>query len=267
LLSRIVTMTGDGVAAPGNVEALIGTPISYLVDKLGGYTVKAERMMMGGPMMGFALPSDELPIIKASNCILVTSKSQLALATGSSAATKQVMPCIRCNKCADVCPVNLLPQQLYWHARARNFDKAIEHKLADCIECGACSYVCPSHIPLVDYFRFAKTAIKSQQQATIKSNRSRERFEFNEHRRQRIKTEREEKRRQHKEALLKKKAEEAAVKSVDSASNASVVQTIDTEKAAKQDAIKAAMARAKAKKAAMTSDKKHSDKDNHSDAV
>lgn len=269
LLSRIVTITGDGVAEPCNVEALIGTPISYIIEKLGGYTAKAERMIMGGPMMGFALPSDELPIVKASNCILVSSKAALALANGASASSeKQVMPCIRCNKCAEVCPVNLLPQQLYWHSRAHDFEKATEHKLADCIECGACSYVCPSYIPLVDYFRFAKTEIKSQQQAAIKSSHSRERFEFNEHRKQRIKTEREAKRRQHKQALMQKKAEESAQMQTAPADGAEMTTAeahdADAAKAAKQDAIKAAMARAKAKKVAIQQPVK---KENDHDAV
>lgn len=283
LLSRIVTITGDGVTQPKNVEALIGTPISYIIEHLGGYTSQAERMIMGGPMMGFALPSDELPIVKATNCILVISKAQLQLASLATASDeKQAMPCIRCNKCAEVCPVNLLPQQLYWHARAHDFEKTAEHHLMDCIECGACSYVCPSYIPLVDYFRFAKTEIKSQQQATLKSSKSRERFEFNELRKQRIKQARDAKRQQHKEALMKKKADELAAKELsdqsvsgfsknavkNSANNAAASPgeppKPDTEKLAKQDAIKAAMERAKAKKAAM---KAAEQKDNNRDAV
>ena len=253
LLSRIVTVTGDGISQPRNVEALIGTPVNFIVEQLGGYTNKAERMIMGGPMMGFALPTDELPIVKASNCILVTSVEQLQLASQAIPnVSNQVMPCIRCNKCAQVCPVSLLPQQLYWHARAHDFDKAIEHKLSDCIECGACSYVCPSYIPLVDYFKFAKTEIKSQQYASVKSSQSRERFEFNTYRKARNKQERDEKRRLHKEALMKKKAEEAAtVKAVGDEASPVVSTQQATEQSVKQDAIKAAMARAKAKKAAI----------------
>lgn len=261
LLSRTVTITGDGVAQPQNVNALIGTPISYIIEQIG-YTEKAERMIMGGPMMGFALPSDELPIVKASNCILVSSKAELALASHRPPNNeKQVMPCIRCNKCADACPVNLLPQQLYWHSRAHDFDKVIEHNLSDCIECGACSYVCPSYIPLVDYFRFAKTEIKSQQQAALKSSKARERFEFNEQRKIRIKAERDAKRRAHKEALMKKKAAEQAEESTGKSTSDDAPKA---DKSSKQDAIKAAMERAKAKKAAMKAAEK---KDNTPDAV
>lgn len=268
MLSRIVTFTGDGLVQPQNVEALIGTPISYIIEQLGGYNTKAERMLMGGPMMGFALPSDDLPITKATNCILVTSVEQLQLTskTQQQQHDKQVMPCIRCNKCAEVCPVNLLPQQLYWHARAHDFEKITEHKLTDCIECGACSYVCPSYIPLVDYFRFAKTEIKSQQQATLKAARSRERFEFNAQRKERIKLARDEKRKKHKAALAKKKAEEAiAAKNIASASSdVAVAKPSDGPKTSKQDAIKAAMDRAKAKKAAL---KAAEQKDSNQDAV
>lgn len=268
LLSRIVTFTGDGLVHPQNVEALIGTPISFIIEQLGGYNTKAERMLMGGPMMGFALPSDELPITKAANCILVSSIEQLQLTSKTQLPEdKQVMPCIRCNQCAQACPVNLLPQQLYWHARAHDFDKVIEHKLSDCIECGACSYVCPSYIPLVDYFRFAKTEIKSQQEAALKAARSRERFEFNAVRKERIKLARDEKRKKHKEALQKKKQEEAALAAQQgdkTTSGTAEVKPVDDVKAAKQDAIKAAMERAKAKKMARDAAKK---KDNNQDAV
>ena len=260
LLSRIVTFTGDGLRHPQNVEALIGTPIEFIVEQLGGYNDKAERMLMGGPMMGFALSTDNLPITKATNSILVTSVEQLQLTSKARSDTeKHVMPCIRCNKCADVCPVNLLPQQLYWHARAQDFDKITEHKLSDCIECGACSYVCPSYIPLVDYFRFAKTEIKAQQHAALKAAKSRERFEFNKQRKERIKLARDEKRKKHKAALAKKKAEEAA-----SAEKNESTKATQSPELSKQDAIKAAMERAKAKKEALKAAKQ---KDSNPDAV
>jgi len=264
LISRVVTITGDGVAQPNNVRALIGTPVSYIIKQLGGYTNKAERMILGGPMMGFAVPSDELPIVKACNCILVSSLGALALSDDNVASDKvapdekQAMPCIRCNKCAQVCPVNLLPQQLYWYARAHDFEKTVAHKLTDCIECGACDYVCPSYIPLVDYFKFAKTEIKSQQQALLKSAKSRERFEFNELRKIRIKQARDKKRQAHKAALIKKKAEAASM------NDDAVTDSLDLEKTTKQDAIKAAMARAKAKKAAI---KASEEKGHNHDAI
>ena len=252
LISRITTITGTGIKAPKNFEALIGTPFSFLIEQAGGYTDKAERLIMGGPMMGIALPSDELPIVKACNCILVSSRDELRLNDHEESSEERlVMPCIRCGKCMQACPVKLLPQQMYWHTRARDFEKVAEHKLSDCIECGACSYVCPSHIPLVDYFRFAKTEMKAQQHAAVKASQSRERHEFHEFRKEREKAEREEKRRKQKEALQKKKAAAGDGKSDDTAP--------------KQDAIKAAMERAKAKKAALKAAAEN--KQDSSDAV
>ncbi|RVU86367.1 electron transport complex subunit RsxC [Leucothrix sargassi] len=248
LLSRVVTVTGNGVKRPQNIKALIGTPFSFLIEQAGGYTKRAERLVMGGPMMGFALSTDAVPVVKATNCILVCSVDQLQLSDAHIAeAEKTVMPCIRCGKCMDACPVSLLPQQMYWHTRAKDFEKVEEHKLSDCIECGACSYVCPSHIPLVDYFKFAKTEIRAQKLATIKADKSRERHEFNEYRKARDKQEREEKRRKQKEALQAKKAKEAEA----AAAAGESAPAVDD----KQDAIKAAMARAKAKKAARLAEK------------
>jgi ferredoxin len=101
-------------------------------------------------MMGFRVDSDALPITKAANCIL-------ALTPDESPDPGEPLACIRCGRCAEVCPANLLPQQLYWHARAKDLDKVQDYNLFDCIECGCCAVVCPSHIPLVQYYRFAKT--------------------------------------------------------------------------------------------------------------
>ncbi len=236
LISRIVTVTGNGVQHPQNFEVLIGTPFSHLAQQAGGYTKMAEHLIMGGPMMGFALPDDQVPVVKATNCALFISSTSLR-ESNSAFSNQPTLPCIRCGKCMDVCPVKLLPQQLYWHIRAKDFDKAQDHNLKDCIECGACSYVCPSHIPLVDYYRFAKTEIRQQKIAQEKANLSRERHEFLLFRKKREKREREEQRAAHKAALQKKKNQ--AKNSTDNAAS--------TPKA---DAIKAAMERAQAKKQA-----------------
>lgn len=233
LISRIVTATGNGIQQPQNFEVLIGTPFKHLAEQAGGYTEKADHLIMGGPMMGFALEDDTAPIVKATNCALFISTEELN-ESNSEYSAQPTLPCIRCGKCMDVCPVNLLPQQLYWHIRAKDLDKAVQHNLRDCIDCGCCSYVCPSHIPLVDYYRFAKTELREQALATEKSNIARERFEFLQFRRERDKREREEKRAAHKAALQKKKAEAQAKG-----------EAAEDPKAV---AIKAAMERAKAKK-------------------
>jgi electron transport complex protein RnfC len=217
LIDRYVTVTGEGITQPANFDVPLGTPIQHLVEQAGGYTQPHPQLLMGGPMMGVKLPSDQIPIVKATNCILITHTHN---------TTPAVMPCIRCGRCAQSCPVSLLPQQLYWHARAREFDKTENYHLFDCIECGCCAYVCPSHIPLVDYYRFAKAEIRAQREAKNKAERARERHDFHQERLERAKREKAEK-------LAKHKQQAQAGGTDDS----------------KQAAIRAALERAKAKKA------------------
>jgi electron transport complex protein RnfC len=227
LISRIVTLSGDGIRQPGNWEVRLGTPISHLIELAGGYLDNEYRqhLVMGGPMMGFSLSGDQVPIVKASNNILVTRQQAIPQAPGDHAE------CIRCSRCADVCPAQLLPQQLYWHARARAYDKTEEFNLFDCIECGCCSAACPSEIPLVQYYRAAKSEIRAIQQAQFKSDRARIRFEFRE-KRLLLNKQREEERRRLKREALKKRIPQT--------------QNGDTE----IDPVQAALARVKAKKQA-----------------
>ena len=152
LIQRIVTVTGPGVKNPANLEVRLGTPLSELIAQCGGYTDEVKLLAMGGSMMGVALASDELPVVKATNCILALTGQELR--TG-----EDVLPCIRCGDCARACPAQLLPQELYWHSRVRHLDRIIEYSVFDCIECGCCDLVCPSHIPLTQYFRTAKHQI------------------------------------------------------------------------------------------------------------
>jgi len=197
LISRIVTITGRGVNSPQNLEVDIGTSIHDCIEFCGGYKKDARALIMGGPMMGLSLNTDELPVIKATNCLLVTAGIDITLP-----ASENHMPCIRCGKCVEVCPANLLPQQLYWFAANRDYDRAAEYNLFDCIECGCCAYVCPSQIPLVQYYRYTKSDIRQQERERIKSDIARQRHE---HRLQRL-----EKQKQEREARLKKKREALA---------------------------------------------------------
>jgi electron transport complex protein RnfC len=171
LLSRLVTVTGSGVREPCNIEALLGTPFAALVAAAGGYAPTAARLLMGGPMMGFAIAEDAVPVIKGTNCILVLGADDLP-------KTQPVQPCIRCGHCVDACPAQLLPQQLYWFARSRQWDAIQAHDLFDCIECGCCAQVCPSHLPLVQYYRFAKQEIWNLDHERVRADQARERFEF-----------------------------------------------------------------------------------------
>ena len=204
LISRYVTIAGS-VAKQGNLEALIGTPISDLIEQSGGNLQTLNRVIMGGPMMGMALPSTDVPMVKTTNCILINSAIDDAPIASRGA---HVLPCIRCGNCATVCPVHLLPQQLYWYARAKDFDKVQDYKLFDCIECGCCDYVCPSQIPLVHYYRYAKTEIWAQEQEKQQADIARERHQFREQRQQREKQERAQRHKKKRAALDKKDSAE-----------------------------------------------------------
>ena len=203
LISRIVTVTGEGVAEPQNVETLFGTPIHDLIAQCGGYTKGVARLIVGGPMMGFALHSDAVPVVKAANCVLAAHIDELV-------SSRPTLPCIRCGRCSKACPAHLLPQQMYWHSRAKDFDRVQDHNLFECIECGCCSYVCPSNIPLVQYFRFAKHEIWAQEREQRKTEESRLRHDAKQARIEREKQEKAERMRIIKEAAQAKKREEAA---------------------------------------------------------
>jgi electron transport complex protein RnfC len=235
LTSRIVTVTGGAVAQPQNFEARIGTPMRFLIEQAGGYVQAPGRLLMGGPMMGFALPSDELPLIKSTNCIL-------AAAPGELRPDETAMPCIRCGACQEACPVNLLPQQLYWHARGAELDKARGLNLFDCIECGCCAQVCPSHIPLVQYYRHAKTEIWAEDREKRKADAARERHEARQARIEREEREKE-------EARARKKAQLAARKAATDPSEAPAAASV-TVAPSSDDPVAAAIAAAKARKAA-----------------
>ena len=261
-ISRIVSMTGN-VQQPQNFEVLFGTPLPHLVAAAGGAKADTSHYIMGGPMMGFALPDENVPITKAANCIIAASPNLFEPAPPA-------MPCIRCARCADACPVNLQPQELYWFAKADNFEKANDYKLFDCIECGACSYVCPSSIPLVQYYRYAKSEIIAADKAKEAADLARERNDFRLARIEREKLERAQKHAERAEAgkavAAKLHAEQALENDInnarekndvlqDNTSKASGDATgnttqIEAQKAAKQAAIAAAIARAKAAKAA-----------------
>ncbi len=223
LIERLVTVTGRGVVEPGNYRVPIGTSAAALIAASGGYSGDIAKLVAGGPMMGFRLETDLVPITKATNCLL-------ALTPTESPDPGAPLPCIRCGRCAEVCPANLLPQQLYWHARAKELDKVQDYNLFDCIECGCCAHVCPSHIPLVQYYRFAKTESWAREQEKRAADHARERHAARE-----VRLERQERERK---AKLRKKKEAVAAGGA-------------APKADKQAAVEAARRRAAEKKAAV----------------
>jgi electron transport complex protein RnfC len=195
LTERIITLTGKGIKQAQNLRAKIGTPIKNLIQACQGYTEHAQQLIMGGSMMGVALSSDEIAIIKASNCLLIdTLKAQKS------------QPCIRCGDCATVCPSELLPQQLYWHSRSQQWDNCTKYQLMDCIECGCCDVVCPSKISLVQAFRVAKGAIAQQQKQTQQAVLAKKRFENQQQRKLRIEQEKANQLKKRKATIEKMKA-------------------------------------------------------------
>lgn len=230
LISRITTVTGNAVDTQQNYEVLLGTPMSHLLSLSGYHPEKNNRLLMGGPMMGFALDTADVPLVKTTNCILAPTEDELPTPPPQQA-------CIRCGMCAEACPISLLPQQLYWFAQGKEYDKLEAHNIFDCIECGACSYACPSNIPLVQYYRASKADIRQSYVDQANSDRSRGRFEARQARLEAEEIAKIERRKARKAAAEKRAAEGASATSTDD----------------KQDAIQAAIDRAKAKKAAQTS--------------
>ncbi|MFB2639762.1 electron transport complex subunit RsxC [Shewanella bicestrii] len=170
LIERVVTVTGQNVGKPGNYWLPIGTPVEHVLKHTEFHAEADQKVIIGGPMMGHALPTIQVPILKGTNCILVPSSQEIG-------TTPEEKACIRCGECANACPALLLPQQLFWHAKAEEYDKAASYNLKDCIECGCCSYVCPSDIPLVEYYRIAKSALKQAADEKHQAERAKLRFE------------------------------------------------------------------------------------------
>ena len=271
ITERVVTLTGEAIAQPRNVWGRLGTPVSHLLHQVG-FTPSARQMViMGGPLMGFTLPSLNVPLVKISNCILAPSTSEMG-------NDQEEQSCIRCSACADACPAKLLPQQLFWYSQGGDHDKARAHNIDDCIECGACAYVCPSNIPLVQYYRQEKAELRAIDLEARRTAEAKARFEARQTRLEREKLAREARHEQAKQRVARSdKGElEAAVERVkarqpktpeqaeaerdarhaqamaqqaekQSETQALSRQAVDPRKAA----VEAAIARAKAKKTAV----------------
>ncbi len=222
---RLVTITGEACERPGNYWVPLGTPIDAL-QTFAKDGAKAQ-WIQGGPMMGVRVTDTTAPITQVTNCLLI----QPAVKSTSE------MPCIRCSACYEACPMQLLPQQLLWHAKSNNEQKLKAHNLFDCIECGACDYVCPSDIPLVQYYRAAKDELRAAESDRVRSEHARNRFEQRQARLERIEQEKIAKREARKKAAEAKKA----AKQVDSDTT-----TSDKPKAG---LLAAAMAKAETSKA------------------
>ncbi|MBF0784740.1 electron transport complex subunit RsxC [Muribacter muris] len=219
LIERVVTLTGDKIRNKGNVWARLGTPIIHLLEQVDYQADERFPVFLGGPMMGFILPSLQAPVTKTANCIIAPDHFEYA-------PPQPERNCIRCSSCSDACPVGLLPQQLYWFARAEEHEKSKAYHLDACIECGVCAYVCPSYIPLIQYFRQEKAKLAEIDEKAKKAEEAKQRFEA-------------------REARLNKE-KEARTARIQQAAEKRREEVANSQG---EDPVKAALARLKAKKA------------------
>lgn len=152
LTRRIVTVTGESIRRPQNFIVPIGTPFSHLIEQAGGLKEDAGRVIAGGPMMGFAQSTLEVPVTKGSGCVLCLP----------AAETVKHPSCIRCGACVEACPMHLQPLYLYRYQKAGDLSALKKLNLMDCVECGCCAYVCPGKLPLVEQIRAGKRAIREE---------------------------------------------------------------------------------------------------------
>lgn len=240
LVERITTVVGESLKEQGNTLVRIGTASEDVLASFGFNPDYCERLIAGGPMMGFSLDDVRAPLVKTSNCLLAPSPQEMP-------APPMEQACIRCGQCAEACPASLLPQQLYWYSRSKDHEKLEAHNIMDCIECGACSFVCPSNIPLVQYYRASKGDIRQTAIDKEKSDRSRVRFEFRQTRIDKAEAEKEAKRSARKQAAEAAKAKAALAK----AEAPDPASATTSSQAAKPptDLVAAAVARAQAQQA------------------
>ncbi len=158
LIERVVTVTGTAIRRPANLIIPVGTPVKHVIEWCGGVTNEAVRILLGGPMMGMAQKSLDVPITKGISGVLVLTHNEVRDLT--------TYKCIRCGRCVEVCPMYLNPSLMGLMARKGMYDEMEQLHVLDCFECASCSFVCPSGIPLVQSFRVAKSMIRERKART-----------------------------------------------------------------------------------------------------
>lgn len=197
LISRIVTVSGKAMVRTGNFEVLIGTPIHHLISHCGGHVEEPARLLLGGPMMGQPISSTRASIVKGSNGVLALAESEVP--------SGKTMPCIRCTACVAACPCGLAPFDMAQRIRNDELDGAVKIGLLDCLSCGSCAWVCPSHVPLVQYFNYAKGKLTAEQRAKHKQEETKRLSQFRDMRMDKLKKAKQ-------EAMAKMMAEREAKK-------------------------------------------------------
>ncbi|MCU7938886.1 MAG: electron transport complex subunit RsxC [gamma proteobacterium symbiont of Bathyaustriella thionipta] len=204
LIARVMTVSGGAIKEPLNVRVPLGTPLTNLIEFCGGFKEEPEKLISGGPMMGQPLASTRVPVVKGSNGLLALTAEEIK--------SQQEMPCIRCASCVQACPCGLIPLEMATNIRTGSLDASVNLGLLDCIACGSCSYVCPSHIPLVQYFNYAKGELASRQRSQHKQGETKRLAEARSERMEAIKKAKRAKMLQRKKEMAEKKKLEAQKK-------------------------------------------------------
>lgn len=225
LTTRIVSVGGRGVAVPGNYEVRLGTLVEDLIAAAGGYTAQAARLVLGGPLMGQALPHDRIALDARANSVLVLGEDDIR-------PHAPELACIRCGDCAQACPVQLQPQELLRQLSGGDLDAAAALGLRDCIECGCCAYVCPSQIPLVDGYRRGKSELALRSAERARADLARERYESRQRRLQREQAEKVARVAARREAVQQEQAQAASAAVVATAPGADAPDAASTANAA-----------------------------------